>query len=230
MKTRQGVDQFYQAMFKHNGVFKSLCDILREDLESSKNVLTWEHELLIHRIYFILAYSIDINISDTKSIQQFVKKIILPHFQKNSVIDGCSMFFFEYVRDNDFLLDKSELSYFSNYVLTKIEKLSTSNLSKTVLISTLSRMINYKGFVIEENQNNLLSSIIKKTRKNILINFKDQKVKAQIMEMISQDLRPTTIHHVDVEIIQNRLLYIIALINLLQVCSDKNNSYTQNIC
>ena len=91
-------------------------------------------------------------------------------------------------------------------------------------------MINYKGFVIEENQNNLLSSIIKKTRKNILINFKDQKVKAQIMEMISQDLRPTTIHHVNVEIIQNRLLYIIALINLLQVCSDKNNSYTQNIC
>lgn len=66
-------------------------------------------------------------------------------------------------------------------ILAKIEKLSTDNLNKTILMATLTRMITYKGYLIEENQNKILSVIISQTRKNMLINFKDEKVKSQII-------------------------------------------------
>lgn len=48
-------------------------------------------------------------------------------------------------------------------------------------MATLTRMITYKGYLIEENQNKILSVIISQTRKNMLINFKDEKVKSQII-------------------------------------------------
>lgn len=96
-------------------------------------------------------------------------------------IDGCSLFLFELVKDNNILIDEAEVIYLSNKILTKIEKLSTSNLNKTILLATLTRMITYKGYLIEENQNKILSAIISKTRKNLLINFKDPAVKNQII-------------------------------------------------
>jgi len=36
MKLKYGVDLFYQQMFKRLDVFPSLCEILRDDLESAK--------------------------------------------------------------------------------------------------------------------------------------------------------------------------------------------------
>ena len=48
-------------------------------------------------------------------------------------------------------MDKKEVVLLSNKILVKIEKLSTSNMNKTILISTLTRMIQYKGFLLEDN-------------------------------------------------------------------------------
>lgn len=64
MKMKHGVDKFYQSMFKHLGVFPSLCEVLLDDLECGKETLTSEHQILIERIYFILAYSITDNQSN----------------------------------------------------------------------------------------------------------------------------------------------------------------------
>lgn len=61
MKMEHGVDPFYQSMFRHLGMFESLSEVLNEDLNSSRNDLNSDHDVMIERIYFILAYSITQN-------------------------------------------------------------------------------------------------------------------------------------------------------------------------
>jgi hypothetical protein len=70
-------------MFKRLDVFPSLCEILRDDLESANKSLTIEHEKLIERIYFILAQSVTDNIDNSKALKEKLKSIILPHFKKS---------------------------------------------------------------------------------------------------------------------------------------------------
>lgn len=230
MKLKYGVDKFYQQMFKRLEVFPSLCEILRDDLESANNNLTIEHEKLIERIYFILAYSVTENIDNSRALKPNLKSIILPHFKKNQYIDGCSMLLFELVNNSELLMDEKDVIQLSNKILVKVDKLSTSNMNKTVLIATLARMIQYKGFLLEDNQNKIMTGLISKTRKNVLVNFKDAKVKEQIIQMMQKGAKTTKVNGFEIDVYSNRLLYITCLVNLMTTCIEDGNPFTENIC
>ena len=68
------VDEFYQSMFRHLGVFNSLFEILKDDLESTnKSMLTMSHIILIERIYFIFAFSCINNATNQDFFKGYLK-------------------------------------------------------------------------------------------------------------------------------------------------------------
>ena len=171
-----GVDKFYQSIFRHLGVYDSLFEIIQGDSEIPIDSLSKAHFDLIDKIYYILSLACIDSPSNQAHFKDFVKDLVIPHIEKRTEIKGLSVFLLQYVIDNPFLLEDKDATRMATIILNKIEIIPLEDPSKTILLNCLIRMVSYKDFLIEDNQNKVLSLLTSNARSNILINFGDDNI------------------------------------------------------
>lgn len=173
---KKGVDKFYQSIFRHLGVYESLFEIIQGDLEIREDQLKAPHHNLIDRIYIVLALGCRDYPPNKTHFQKYLKSHILPHLNKNSSAKGIGLFLFEFITDNPIVLEDKEVVTLTHAIANKIEKMSSSDPRKMLLMSTLIKLVILNGYLIEDNQNRVLSILILKVKKNILIKFNDANI------------------------------------------------------
>ena len=113
-------------------------------------------------------------------------------------------------------------------ILNKIENIPLEDPSKTILLNSLIRMVSYKDFLIEDNQNKVLSLLTSNVRNNILINFGDDNIELIIDSQVSH-LPQYNIHGTKVVILEEMLNYVCSFLTLLYHCCLEKNISAENI-
>ena len=121
------------------------------------------------------------------------------------------------------------VKYIVNHITEICSEIEMIDIKKSYLLHTLKKVTTYYGYMLNENQNLVLNTIISKTNKNIIIDFYNPKIMSMINNLVTKDLNIQIIFGKLMYKIDSNISYICSFINLLTACGMNKNTFAENI-
>jgi hypothetical protein len=233
-------DQFFKHMYRNLGVFDSLFEFLEYFIESGDlKAKGFSYEPI--RLIFTFLNRLCINCQENKNLftEERIYKLIINLIEK-SLEHGTD--FMPYFLLKEIFMENnqgplSSLSFCTSimeHLFSFIRQVQFEDVRKSIFVDILSLIVRQNGFVVKANQNTVIKRLFSSSDNKIVL--PKEQIKFSLEHLDSEMKRmgpPLEMLKYTVMckmwILPPKINYVVSLFNLLTICGDGKNAFSENI-